>query len=36
MDEISYQERDGLATLTSDEDGEWIQSDSVVALGDWT
>ena len=36
MREISYQERDGLATLTSEAGGEWIQSDSIVVLGDWT
>lgn len=35
MDEISYQERDGLATLATEDDGEWIQSDSVMMLDDW-
>jgi len=36
MDEISYEERGDVAALTSESDGEWIQSDSVVVLTDWT
>ena len=35
MDEISYEESNDTATLTSDIDGEWIQSDSIVVLSDW-
>ena len=35
MDEISYEERGDVATLTSERDDEWIQSDSVVVLTDW-
>jgi hypothetical protein len=36
MDEISYQESGDMAILASETDGEWIQSDSIVVLSDWT
>ena len=35
MDEIAYREYGGTATLASEIDGEWIQSDSIVMLPDW-
>jgi len=36
MDEIAYEENGELAMLTSETDGEWIQSDSIVLLSDWS
>ena len=36
MDEIAYEESGDSAILASDADGEWIESDSIVLLPDWT
>jgi hypothetical protein len=35
MAEIEYRETDGAAVLTTDERGEWIESDSVALLSEW-
>jgi len=35
MDEITYTENNDAAILTSEIEGEWIQSDSVIVLSDW-
>jgi len=35
MAKVSYQERGDAALLTTEEDGEWIKSDSVASLSEW-
>jgi hypothetical protein len=35
MNDIAYKESGDSAILTSDIDGEWIESDRIVLLPDW-
>ena len=35
MRDIVYEETDETAILSTDVDGEWLESDSVVRLPDW-
>lgn len=35
MQEIVYEEVDGHAVMSTDAEGEWIQSDSIILTGDW-
>lgn len=36
MAEIEYSEADGKALLTTSEQGEWIESNSIVLVSDWS
>jgi len=36
MREIEYEEIGDTATLATEADGEWLASDSIVVLSDWT
>jgi len=35
MSEVHYEERDQIAVLQSEIEGEWVSSDAVVVLEDW-
>lgn len=35
MDELEYEETEDTLILTSDGEGEWVESDSVVVVSDW-
>jgi hypothetical protein len=35
MQEIVYEEADGRAIISTETEGEWIESDSVILTEDW-
>lgn len=35
MEEIVYEEVDGRAIISTDAEGEWVQSDSIILTEDW-